>query len=204
MSHGIAPGAIGQTILFLTKVWLLILPVIWLVKVDGDKIRISKPKRKHLISGTVLGLMMAMVILTAYWFLGRQWINPVEVRSQAQRIGVLTPTIYLAGCVFWSLINSLLEEYVWRWFVFRKAEVLVPGIAAVGLSALLFTLHHILELIITVASWPVVVLGALAVFAAGAVWSACYLVYRSIWVGYVSHVWADVAIAIVGWHLLFG
>ena len=31
-----------------------------------------------------------------------------------------------------------------------------------------------------------------------------YLTYRSIWSCYVSHILADLAIAIVGWQLLFG
>jgi membrane protease YdiL (CAAX protease family) len=203
MSHVIAPGTVGQTVLFLTKIWMLVLPLVWLVGVDKNTVQIPLPKRRDLMAGVVLGSLMFVVILAAYWFLGRQWINPSEVRSQAQRIGVLTPTIYLAGVVFWTLINSLLEEYVWRWFVFRKCEMIVSGIAAVLLSALFFTLHHILELAVNVGDWRVVVLGSLAVFSAGAIWSGCYWVYRSIWTCYVSHVLADLAIAIVGWQILF-
>ena len=36
------------------------------------------------------------------------------------------------------------------------------------------------------------------------VWSVCYLRYRSIWPGWVSHVAADVAGLAIGWRVLFG
>ncbi len=146
---------------------------------------------------------MFAVILAAYWSFGKQWISPVEVRSKAQQFGIISPLIFLVGSVYWTLINSLLEEYVWRWFVFRKCEVLVPGIVAVVLSALCFTLHHIIELFVYFNDWRVIGLGSLAVFSAGAIWSGCYLRYRSIWTCYISHVLANLVIALVGWNILF-
>lgn len=207
MSLVIAPGAVGQTVLFLTKGWMLLLPIAWFLWVERKSVAIPQPGRRELIAGTILGLLMAAIILAAYWFIGRNWIDGAEVRREAQRVGVLVPTLYLAGAVFWIFINSLLEEYVWRWFVYRKCEILVsgmvPGMAAVFLSALLFTLHHIIDLSVYFTNWRVIGLGSLAVFAAGAAWSGCYLMYRSIWASYVSHLIADVAIALVGWHLLF-
>ncbi len=203
MSHVIAPGIIGQSILFLTKIWMLALPLFWLLQVDRNSIRIPKPTQRSLLTGMAMGIVMAATILVAYWLLGRYWITPQQVRAKTQEIGYITPLVYLAGAVYWTLINSLLEEYVWRWFVFRKCEILLPGITAVGLSALCFTLHHTLELSVLFQDWRVVGLGSLAVFSAGAIWSACYWLYRSIWSCYISHALADSAIALIGWHLLF-
>lgn len=203
MSLVIAPGTIGQTVLFLTKSWMLLLPIAWFLWVDRQPVSVPKPGQRELIAGTILGLAMGTIILAAYWLIGRHWIDSAEVRREAQRVGVLMPVLYLAGASFWIFINSLLEEYVWRWFVYRKCEVLVPDMAAVFLSALLFTLHHVIDLSVYFTDWRVIGLGSLAVFAAGATWSGCYLVYRSIWASYVSHLLADGAIALVGWHLLF-
>ncbi|UBF24658.1 CPBP family intramembrane metalloprotease [Kovacikia minuta CCNUW1] len=204
MALMVAPGAIGQAVLVVTKIWMLLLPLIWLVWSDREKIRIPKPGVRELFDGAIVGALMFTTILAAYGLLGKQWINPVEVRAKAQQVGIVTPLVFLAGSIYWTVINSLLEEYVWRWFVFRQCEVLVPGMLAVALSAFCFTLHHMIELSVYFSDWRVVGLGSLAVFAAGAIWSGCYLIYRSIWTCYISHLMADWAIALVGWHLLFG
>ena len=45
--------------------------------------------------------------------------------------------------------------------------------------------------------------GTCGVFVGGAVWNWCYLRYRSIWPGYVSHAIVDAALLAIGWKLLF-
>jgi hypothetical protein len=144
------------------------------------------------------------IILGAYWFFGQHWIDATDIRAKAQQVGISSPIIYLVGAMYWTFINSLFEEYIWRWFVYSKCEVLIPGKGAVLLCGLLFTLHHIINLVAYTENWLVVVLASLGVFLAGAIWSWCYLMYRSIWSSYFSHVLADLAIAIVSWQLLFG
>ena len=143
------------------------------------------------------------IILGAYWFFGQHWVDATDIRAKAQQVGISSPIIYLVGAMYWTFINSLFEEYIWRWFVYSKCEVLIPGKRAVLLCGLLFTLHHIINLVAYTENWLVVVLASLGVFLAGAIWSWCYLMYRSIWSSYFSHVLADLAIAIVCWHLLF-
>jgi uncharacterized protein len=99
--------------------------------------------------------------------------------------------------------NAVLEEYVWRWFVFRKCEALVRiSWLAVLLSAALFTVHHVLALAAQF-DWMITLAASAGVFLGGAVWSWCYLRYRSIWPGFVSHVIVDIAIFAIGWRLLF-
>jgi membrane protease YdiL (CAAX protease family) len=109
---------------------------------------------------------------------------------------------YLAGALYWITANSLMEEYVWRWFVFRKCEVLLGGPAAVVVSALAFTAHHVVALAAQF-NWGVTLLASLGVFIGGAAWSWLYLRYRSIWPGYVSHAIVDVPIFVIGYWLIF-
>jgi membrane protease YdiL (CAAX protease family) len=113
-----------------------------------------------------------------------------------------TRTRYLWGAVYWCTINSMLEEYVWRWFVSTRCEVLMPRRLAVMAAGLLFTLHHIIALDVYF-DWRIVVLGSVGVFIGGTTWSWLYLRYRNIWAAYVSHVFADVIIFAIGWKLLF-
>jgi membrane protease YdiL (CAAX protease family) len=196
------PGAGGQSIYVLSKIWIMVLPVLWLLKVERGRLTWARPEASSCGVGLVLGLALGATIVGAYLLLG-SWIDVELFRAAATRIGLGTPVRYLGFAVYLSLINALVEEYVWRWFVFRKTEALVRGYSAVVLSALFFTAHHVFALAAQM-PWLVTVLSSIGVFVGGAVWSWCYLRFRSIWPGYVSHLVADVAIFWIGWRLLFG
>ncbi len=197
------PGTVGQSIYFLSKVWIIALPVLWLLKVDRGRPSWSRPEAASCGVGLLLGLVLGATIIGAYFLLGRSWIDAERFRETAATNGLDTPVRYVVLAIYLCTINALVEEYVWRWFVFRKCESLRPGYPAVLLSALFFTVHHIFALAAQV-PWRVTVLGSIGVFLGGTVWSWCYLRYRSIWPGYVSHVVADIAILWIGWRLLFG
>ncbi|GAA6615994.1 CPBP family intramembrane glutamic endopeptidase [Scytonema sp. NUACC26] len=199
----ILPGLFGHLVALLSKIWLLVVPIVWLFYVDKGDLKIQFAKGRDLLAGVGLGLLMFSIISIAYWLLRSQWIDVEFVRDRARQVGLNSLTIYSVGAAYWIFINSLLEEFVWRYFVYRKCEILVPSPVAVVLSALLFTIHHTIGLV-AYFDWRATTLGSLGVFLAGAVWSWCYLTYRSIWPGYISHIFADIAIFMVGLQLLFG
>jgi membrane protease YdiL (CAAX protease family) len=194
----------GQTLYVATRVGILVLPIIWYRRVERGRIAFPRPSWRDWQAGTLLGVVMFAIIYGSYVWLGQRWLSPEVVQSGAETVKLLAPRLYLGFAAYFIFINALVEEYIWRWFVGRQCERLVPGLGAVALAALCFTLHHIIALVGFTGSWPVVILGSLGVFMAGAVWSWLYLVYRSLWACYISHLLADVAIALVGWQLLFG
>lgn len=198
------PGSTGQFVFVLTRIWILVLPLLWFLWVEKGTPSISFPSKQQGVVGVISGTLMVGIILSAYWFVGRHWINPIDVQLKAQQVGIARPLAYSLGACYFTFINSLVEEYIWRWFIGRQCEVLFPKIGALSFAALCFTLHHIIALTAYVGSWLVVVAASLGVFMAGALWSWCYLTYRSLWACYISHLMADLAIALVGWHLLFG
>ena len=202
MSLFIAPGTIGTIVSVLCGLWLLGLPIVWSVLGDRYQLHLSLPKYQELLVGIVLGLLMFGIILGTYWFFGQQSIDAADAKSKVQQMGLSNPTIFLIVQAYFVLINSLIEEFIWRWFVYKKCEILIPGKAAIFLSALFFTLHHTIVLA-AYTNWHGVILGSLAVFAAGAIWSWCYLTYRSLWASYISHAIADLALAIIAWRILF-
>ncbi|MGL5062183.1 MAG: CPBP family intramembrane glutamic endopeptidase [Microcoleus sp.] len=192
----------GQKLSFLCQVWLLIFPIAWSLCVDRFKFRFSPPKYRELVAGFIWGILMFAVIIGVYKLFGQGAIDPVTAREKARQLGINSPTIYFIVEAYFVLINSLIEEFTWRWFVCNKCQILMPGTGAIFLSSLFFTLHHIFVLAAYTQGW-IVILGSLAVFTAGVIWSQCYLTYRSLWSSYISHAIADLALAIIAWQILF-
>lgn len=183
------------------KIWILAFPSLWLLLVERGTLSLSPARQGGFAVGITLGVLIAAAIVCAYLVFG-DWIDVDFMRQAAQRNGIGTPMRYLALVIPLAMINSLIEEYVWRWFVFRKCETLMGGGLAVVASALLFTVHHVVALKAQT-NWDVTLLASLGVFLGGCAWSWLYLRYRSIWPGYVSHLIADVAVFGVGWTILF-
>lgn len=198
----IAPGSWGQAVSALCQVWLLVLPIAWSVLVDRQKLHLSLPKPRELLAGAIWGILMFAVIVGIYSLFGQHWIDPVAAKEKARQLGTNSPNIYLIIEAYFVLINSLIEEFTWRWFVCNKCQILIPGKPAIFLSSLFFTLHHIF-VIAAYSDWRAVILGSFAVFAAGIIWSHCYLTYRSLWPSYISHAIADLALGIIAWQILF-
>ncbi|MGF1540709.1 MAG: CPBP family intramembrane glutamic endopeptidase [Pleurocapsa sp.] len=199
----LAPGAIGNGIFTLVKIWLVVLPLFWTWKTNPEVLRLPRLKKQQILVGIAWGLLMFAAIIAAYWFLGRQSINLTAIRRKAVEVGITNLNIYLAGFFYWSFINSFIEECIWRGFVYSQCAVLMNSLVAVIFSALFFTLHHSIALYGYTHNWLIVGVGSLGVFLAGVIWSFCYQTSGSIVPGYISHILADLAIALIGWQLLF-
>ncbi|MCC6682324.1 MAG: CPBP family intramembrane metalloprotease [Phycisphaeraceae bacterium] len=201
---------VGQAMWAASKVWIMALPLAWLLFVDRSYISVSpiprKQMRSALIAANVTGVLIFALILGGYYLFGREWMDLDAVRVHLTSVGLDSVPLYLAMCVFWIVVNSAVEEYVWRWFVYTRLAALIPhrlilpGVAA-GLA---FTLHHVFALGLNFQwDWRIVGLASTGVFVGGVTWSILYAVYRSIWPGWISHAWADLAIFIIGYQLLF-
>lgn len=204
MALFVAPGLVGNGIFTLVKIWIVILPLFWTWKNNPHKLRVPKFQKSQIVAGFCLGILMFISIYITYLLLGKSWINLVDIRTKAQEVGITNTNIYLAGFFYWSFINSFIEECIWRGFVYSQCQILFPAAAAILFASLFFTLHHSIAIYGYTHNWMVAFIGSLGVFIAGAIWSLCYKTYNSIIPGYISHILADIAIAFVGWQLLFG
>jgi len=197
------PGPVGQALYGACKLWLLALPLAWLLLVERGRISLSAPRRGGWGAGLLSGAVVGGAILLAWLLVGRSRVDAGPLLEVARQSGFDQPAVYLGFAAYLALVNALLEEYVWRWFTLRQCERLLGGASAVGAAALFFTLHHVVA-IRSFLPWSLTLLASAGVFAGGLLWGALYLRYRSIWPGYVSHVLVDVAVLSVGWMLLFG
>jgi hypothetical protein len=194
--------AFGRILYAVLKIWLIALPVGWVLLIDKHRPRLPRPSARGLGEGLATGGLMVVVIVSAYWLFGH-WIDTDSMPGRIDAIGLGVPSVYLLAALYWCTVNSILEEYVWRWFVFTHCEALMTrGFAAIA-AGLLFTVHHVVALAYYF-DWRVTLISATGVFIAGTTWTWLYLRWRNIYAAYVSHVCADLAVFGVGWHIVFG
>ncbi|HTF87561.1 MAG TPA: type II CAAX endopeptidase family protein [Planctomycetota bacterium] len=196
------PGTLGFSVLGATKIWIFGLPWFWTALVERRPIVVDRPTSRGLGIGWLTGIVGAIGVVVIFQLLLRQRIDPAVVREMVSRNHLLSPGAYGLVAVYSCVFNSLLEEYLWRWFVLGKLEELMPRRLAVFASAAAFTLHHTL-ILATQFNTEIAVIGSIAVFAAGVTWSAIYSRTRSIWSAWLSHALIDVAVFWAGWQLLF-
>jgi membrane protease YdiL (CAAX protease family) len=145
------------------------------------------------ISGFVLGAAVLM---------GQNFIDGDFFREMMTQAGLNRKTVYVGAMLYWVFVNSILEEYVWRWFVVRQFSSLLKPTGAIMLSALGFTLHHILAMQVYF-SWPLTLACSFFIFIGGTWWSWMFLRYKTIWPGWVSHALVDIAVFGYGYLLIF-
>jgi membrane protease YdiL (CAAX protease family) len=147
------PGPAGLGINILSRLWMLAFPILWTLRVERRRPRLQRPTRRGMALGIASGVVVALVMWGAYVIVA-DGIDLERLRDRAGRTGFDRPLAFAAMFGFIILLNSLLEEYVWRWFVVRQAEAVLPGrlgersrgtLAAV-VAAALFTIHHVVAL----------------------------------------------------------
>jgi membrane protease YdiL (CAAX protease family) len=193
----------GAAITTAAKIWLVGLPLVWSLWIDRARPGLLPLRRDGLGWGVASGVVIAVAILAGYGLVGRHWIDAAAMREIAVGRGLGDPGVYLLGAVYWCAVNALIEELVWRWFVYRQCARLMPPARAVPATALLFTLHHIIALA-AYFDWRITLIGSAGVFTGSVIWSILYLRYRSLWPAYISHIGADVAVFLIGAWLIFG
>ena len=195
---------LGTAVFFAGKFWVALLPLLWLVLVDRKRPTIPRPSGRGMVAACVTGSIIFLCIGAAYLLFARSWIDAEVLQKRIEATGLGTPLVYLLLAGYWITINSLLEEYVWRWFVVTRCEAVMPRWLAVVASGFFFTIHHIIALWDNFTpDWRIIVLGSVGVWIGGMTWSWLYIRYRNIWAAYVSHVFADVVIFAIGYQLLF-
>ncbi len=201
----IAPGWPGQLVAIICGLWLVLFPMIWQRSIELRPLALGlSASQKSLGIGVTLGLAMFGIILGSYWWVGRHWLDVADIRARVATMQMNVPLMVFGFGTFQTLVNSWIEEYVWRGFVYQKCEVVWGKSAAVWISAAFFTLHHVVLLVAYCGDWWLVAVGAAAVFMAGVIWARCFGIFRSITPCYLSHLAADLALQIVSWHVLMG
>ena len=182
-------------------------PLFWVAVILREKIRWSPPSGRGIPMGLGFGLLVALVMLGLYHL----WLKPggffdnadEAIRQKVIDLGLNTPWRYASTGLFYAFCRSLLEEYYWRWFVFRQLRKQASLATAILISSLGFMAHHVI-LLATFFGWdsPMTYLFSLAVAVGGAVWAWIYEQSASLYAPWVSHLLVDAAIFLLGYDLV--
>ena len=198
------PGtALGQGVFMFSKGWMLLLPALWFFFVEGGKFPRGKTGQGGLRMGLLTGLAMSGFVVGAALLLSRHLIDGDFFKEMMAKAGLDRKGVYIGAAVYWVCVNSILEEYVWRWFTVRQFTTLFKPALAIVASALGFTLHHILAMQVYF-SLPIALFCSLFIFISGVLWSWMFIRYKTIWPGWLSHALVDIAVFGTGYVLIFG
>lgn len=200
------PGPVGGTLYALCKVVLYGVPLYLLIKRLGFRGLLARPfqgcTRRSTAIGFVTGAIAGVTILLLWLFVLSGRVNVTYVLEAMQANGMTAVLKFLAFAAWLCLVNSLLEEIVFRWYVDeRLLKIGLPFAFALPISASIFTMHHVIVLS-AFFNWPLVVIGSVGVFSAGALWSLLLRRSNSLAPGWISHALVDAAIMLVGWWIL--
>ncbi|MCC2251731.1 CPBP family intramembrane metalloprotease [Virgibacillus sp. AGTR] len=199
IEHGLT---INYTIKTISKISLFFLNI-WLYSklFQGfrftDVLSMKKLSRRDWLHLLLLGTLSAGIVLFAYLML-QPFFDIREIKHDlTNRLGI-TATGFIFVGIYVTLINSLLEEYFFRGFIFFQ----LPRKLGYIISPLLFASYHIPM----IALWFNKFLIAACFIG---LWLIAIIFHkvneknRTIWFSWIIHICADIMIIIIGMTLFF-
>ena len=192
----------SQIFFIFAKLWIILIPIYWIYRIEESRFSLGEINSKGMYQSIVSGILIFLAVGIIFLIFG----DTLDVDLMKQEIGgtgLLNPHIFLLGVFYWITVNSLVEEFVFRQFIGdRILEFTGRESVTVLLSAAIFTLHHTVLLGYYFEPWQNVI-SSIGIFIAGAIWSLLWLRHRSLFVCWISHAIADVAVFGIAYVILF-
>ena len=192
----------SQIFFIFAKFWIILIPIYWIYRIEESHISLGEINSKGMYQSIVSGILIFLAVGIIFLIFG----DTLDVDLMKQEIGgtgLLNPHIFLLGVFYWITVNSLVEEFVFRQFIGdRILEFTGRESVTILLSAAIFTLHHTVLLGYYFEPWQNLI-SSIGIFIAGAIWSLLWLRHRSLFVCWVSHAIADVAVFGIAYVILF-
>jgi membrane protease YdiL (CAAX protease family) len=184
------------------------LPITWMLVFYRNELMFPRQdSRAWMVFGLSFGMMVAAAAFAIFfaWLEGSEIdrILTSRVAEKVQNLGVGTHVRFILLGVFYALCHSLLEEYYWRWFVFRLLDKHLKLSIAIVISSLGFMAHHVL-LLATFLGWdqPLSYVFSAGIAVGGGVWAWIYHHTRSLMIPWLSHLLVDAGIFGLGYLLI--
>jgi len=149
-------------------------------------------KPAGLLLGISSGCLLFMVILYGLQLLFSHEVHPLFVRQVLEHWGLQENWLWFF--VFYIIvINSLLEEVLWRGFVLERLLMGTAKRKALVLSSFFYSFYHfILGSALFGVKWGLLV--TVLVFAVGVFWGWMKLHHQTVYPTWISHMLADAGI----------
>lgn len=184
-------------------VLFLLLPLIASALGAKDALRnlptLFRADKRAIRRAGLLGLGVFAVILGGYYTLGRLFALSAITGALTSGVGV-TGDNFLFVAIYISFVNSLLEEFFFRGFLFLGLLDGISRRAAHTISAGLFALYHI-AMMIGWGSLPLILLILAALFVGGVIFNLLNEKSRCIYPSWLVHLCANLAINTIGFIL---
>ena len=192
---------VARVAYFGLKFFVNTVPLIWFFYFDCRKLRFPPFRLSACFPGLLSGILIAGSLVFLYEFVLAEYVKIDGLYKKASVYGFRNHFFLFA--VFLCVVNSGMEEYYWRWFIFGKFRQLVSIPLAAVLSSVSFTLHHIVVLFVYIPDLAMVALFNLGVFTGGLIWAGLYQRFSSFWAIWLSHLIVDVGIMMIVYKILF-
>lgn len=159
-----------------------------------------KANKKGLLIAFALGIGLFGVILGGYFLLSPVFDFSNIASSLTASTGVDGDN-FIFVALYISFINSLLEEFFFRGFVFTNLKISTNRLFAYLFSSLLFSLYHT-AMMIGWFSLPLFLLVLVGLAAGGGIFNYLNEKYNTVFVSWIVHMFANFAINAVGFILL--
>ncbi len=163
--------------------------------------------RRDLTIGAIFGGAVGFTMFVLYYV----WLHESPLMAQGPQMigakitdfGLTNPWLFFAFALFISILHSLLEEYYFRWFIFRRLQAFVPLWLAIAISALAFMGHHVVVLLTFIPdSSALAWFFSLCIAVGGGFWAWLYHRSGSLRGVWLSHFLVDCAIMWLGYEMV--
>lgn len=157
--------------------------------------------KKSITFALILGIGIYVFILGAYFILGPYFDFSMVATNLENNLGV-TKENFLFIALYITIINSILEEFFFRGFSFLSLKQVSSRKFAYIFSALAFAIYHV-SIMNNWFTLPLFILLIVSLFIAGLLFNYLNERFNNIYVSWIVHMSANLAINTVG-SILFG
>lgn len=192
----INPGYIYKSVIKLLL--FMAIPVLYTMVDRNIKLKeiFKLRSKKQLLISIILGLGVYIIIFTAYLIL-KSFIDLENIKNIMEKSINVNRDNFIQVAIYISFINSLLEEFFFRGFIFLNFKKLFKRELAYIASALAFAIYHVAIM----ANWftvPLFILSMIGLFVGGLIFNYLNDKNSNIYSSWLVHMAANFAINTVG------